>query len=1813
MGTESELNEAIDELLVRDEATGGCRGRVCVICDRLVAPWEEGNLTVKQLMKCATHFRGDDSLPVGLRACYKFQVEGDRAASAALEKCLLSPRATVKWDARKRHPKVTCCKECKNGCNARALEEGGLPPRAIANHLTIGTAPECLKRLNEVELALLSQARFRGHLFTYWGGCHRSLKGWHSFYDVSVGHTTAVLGAVSRFTQSENIGVVLSGPFTPAQKEQVMKKTQVNSEWVLEAFQWLQENNRLYQDVQVPPVGAPVVIDNSEEVESENTDIERTEEIKVVFPDSTMKTGGADSGAEFDLALAEIRAKCARVTPFLASRPSQQLMRDYEDDNLMRAFPLQFPYGRGPSQEVTPKISETGLLEHLLRLSIPSFHEAPFVLAAHNMWERSKALTGAVWRVMGGRERCDVTEGELNHAIARHCDGLPPERGPAASFLDSVHSVKKNMGHTNADAQANQAKFISLAHHFGCAKALFTLSFDDSLDIRIATLAGVDDIEETLDNLNELSGEESVLKLQELEGVRLKFPGLCALNFEWLLEIVVDRLVGNNESKTGIFGKMEAFALAVEEQGRKTLHAHILVYTTEWNDLLCQLHSTSHRIREEAERKVRDFVDSVMSTQLIPGDRGVQNCPHCPSIPLEFVSEQKMRHLRHKVGCRKEWGVIATCPSCERTMSGDDLCLKRATSSEWWELPPEHVKAKIGLQVLDATRKSAPQELSVQTQGLVNCRFNNHLDRHTKTCFKKSPEGRCRLPDIPEEESSVIKSEAVWELFDWRGRAFDEHCLTVRPRRMPQDAYTNCHCKIISGSKAPCNSNIGITTGARSSIYTSCYCTKNTQKEDSEEFKKMATFAAHRWKETRNDNSLFEGLSRLMGAVMVNTSQHICSGPMASYLVRNGSRFKYSEKFKYVPLREMLNLVHNPSHVDDLPMGILQHDRGCFLSNEAMSYMMRPQTLNDLTALEFFEEYETVRKHDKMKNQAFWDLDMQQHPGFGRQAVRLRKESCLAQFPQWSFPDSSSFGGDIFTLTSPNTSVETYCSAVLVLGHPFRTLSDLTINGSFHEKFIQVYGNGQMPHRLQRILGNIQMFYNSMRLPAKDDPLLSRTQPFKGDTGEGKEENGEEEEDNFFDGVFEFLQCSNSTPMNNADEVGLTAMRKEGGRKCGFSNLPNPEKMAHEDLLHWQINPELPQDFIHTTSAQPMRISPTDHLAAEHQSREKPTIQQLMQLTYRATRRRVDGEAAAGVAADGTALSIIEWSCRSDLTLDEEQQVAFQVATAAFILTYYDEAGVDPQATFPASRLTFIHEKRKLRSLARLQHHVALRMFLDGPGGAGKSRVVNELLKYAQQFTSSLGLKFDMRTIVVTAMSGVAATCIGGETLHKAAGLNRKRDIEDTTWANARLLIIDEVSFMNTRDLENLDQKLRDLMRRNSSIFGGLNVLFCGDFRQLEPCSGDPLYSPKVVNKKWINSINCYVELHGMHRFSDDMEWGHILRRIRDDQHTSHDIDEINKCLLSTVGSHERHLPKDIAYCVYANVDRTAINAGIFSSVLKGHYLRNSTLPLHTLVIKASHMQRITKSRKKVPLPVADRHHIFQHCGDSRVATGSASNKGHFVDPLLKLCQHSPLMLVSNDDVPNGHANGTRVILESVVLNQGVLPHAIKVDGMDCPAVEASDVSHLICSLDGNPMKLFHIEPKELNCRVRAPIPAGIAGHCNASINFRVSMVQFAVLANDATTGHKLQGQTKNNLLISVWSKRKNWNYVALSRVKTRRGLFLASPLPYDTSFAIDPHLRAMMEELRTRSPLPSDLDLQELREQRETLRRHADPERSHP
>ena len=117
--------------------------------------------------------------------------------------------------------------------------------------------------------------------------------------------------------------------------------------------------------------------------------------------------------------------------------------------------------------------------------------------------------------------------------------------------------------------------------------------------------------------------------------------------------------------------------------------------------------------------------------------------------------------------------------------------------------------------------------------------------------------------------------------------------------------------------------------------------------------------------------------------------------------------------------------------------------------------------------------------------------------------------------------------------------------------------------------------------------------------------------------------------------------------------------------------------------------------------------------------------------------------------------------------------------TASFVLTYFKDAGKNnEEMTTPdnESQTKFVRERKLLCQLYELSNDTEqLICCLHGPAGSGKSTVIELVLLYGKEYCSYLpNVVFCCNAIVVTAMSGVAATLICGETMLGALFLNQK-------------------------------------------------------------------------------------------------------------------------------------------------------------------------------------------------------------------------------------------------------------------------------------------------------------------------------------------------------------------------------------------------------------------------------------------------------
>lgn len=174
-------------------------------------------------------------------------------------------------------------------------------------------------------------------------------------------------------------------------------------------------------------------------------------------------------------------------------------------------------------------------------------------------------------------------------------------------------------------------------------------------------------------------------------------------------------------------------------------------------------------------------------------------------------------------------------------------------------------------------------------------------------------------------------------------------------------------------------------------------------------------------------------------------------------------------------------------------------------------------------------------------------------------------------------------------------------------------------------------------------------------------------------------------------------------------------------------------------------------------------------------------------------------------------------------------------------------------------------------------------VFLTGEPGSGKTYTINRYVAWLRE----RGVE-----PAITASTGIAATHVGGLTIHSWSGVGVKQELGE--WEleallereplvrrvrAARVLIIDEVSMLDAR-LLTLVERAVSTLRGSQAPFGGLQVIFVGDFFQLPPVStgasrGGPVSKGETAafafkSAAWeaANPLYCY--LTEQHRQEDD-------------------------------------------------------------------------------------------------------------------------------------------------------------------------------------------------------------------------------------------------------------------------------------------------------------------------------------------------------
>ena len=412
-------------------------------------------------------------------------------------------------------------------------------------------------------------------------------------------------------------------------------------------------------------------------------------------------------------------------------------------------------------------------------------------------------------------------------------------------------------------------------------------------------------------------------------------------------------------------------------------------------------------------------------------------------------------------------------------------------------------------------------------------------------------------------------------------------------------------------------------------------------------------------------------------------------------------------------------------------------------------------------------------------------------------------------------------------------------------------------------------------------------------------------------------------------------------------------------------------------------------------------------------------------------------------------------------------------------------------------------------------------LFITGPGGTGKTHLIRSFIEHAA---------FINKPVAVCAMTGCASVLLNcnARTLHSWSGIKLAKGkksaiiaavVNNTklakTWRRTQILILDEVSMLSKKIFEIIEEIARNI-RKNSSPFGGMQVVFTGDFYQLPPVGTDGEPDTErfcFESPTWhqVFPVENHIELKTIFRQTDPT-YIDILLQIR-----AGELNEESKLLLQTYVRRD-YDPEKHNGCIPTKlfplrVKADYVNTTMFSKIQEKEYVFEAVRRTDCLTYLDS-----TK-----PIPSA----LLSKC--AKITTNEMEYEfdqllnNTACSQILRLKKGVAVMCTVNLDMDQSICNGS----------QGIITDIIDRNGTILPVVRFSN-----------------------------GIVKTISQHFWQSEEFpTIAVGQYPLCLAWAMTIHKIQGATLELAEIDIGQNIFEFGqtYVALSRVQSLQGLYLSA------------------------------------------------------
>jgi hypothetical protein len=456
-------------------------------------------------------------------------------------------------------------------------------------------------------------------------------------------------------------------------------------------------------------------------------------------------------------------------------------------------------------------------------------------------------------------------------------------------------------------------------------------------------------------------------------------------------------------------------------------------------------------------------------------------------------------------------------------------------------------------------------------------------------------------------------------------------------------------------------------------------------------------------------------------------------------------------------------------------------------------------------------------------------------------------------------------------------------------------------------------------------------------------------------------------------------------------------------------------------------------------------------------------------------------------------------------------------------------------------------------------------VFLTGPAGSGKTHVVNRYVGYLRSNDVEVG---------IAASTGIAATHLGGVTIHAWSGMGIKnhlteRDLEQLAargnlarrFERTKVLVIDEVSMLHHFRLDLLDT-IAKKMRNDPRPFGGMQVVLVGDFFQLPPVTRRDEPAAKFVyeSKAWkaAGFEVCYLE--EQYRQTDDAALA-ILNEIR-----AGEVSEGSREMLRTrfkggaPAYDDQASPNYDAYAEFGeyaeatiSLDVPAVEDEDIDGVGGIEFDEDETqAPKRVFTLSENgieptriftHNADVDEINESALCTIGGNCTEYTMVGRGRDVLVEALKKSCLAPEMLRIKPGARVMCVKND-FEKGYVNGSLGIVESC-------------SQFEDPVVRLADGSSVVIE-----RATWRIEEE---------------GTVKAEIT------QYPLRLAWAITVHKSQGMSLDAIEVDLSrSFTPGMGYVALSRVRTLDGLTILGI--NETAFQVSPEVLEFDSELRMAS-----------------------------